>query len=712
MSEDIATRWRQPVARALLVGVVLASLHLVGPVHPADARVYSYTQLPVDGFRSMVVDAERERVYISSAESGAISVVDLRGRVVGLVEDLPGASEMVLLGQQLFVALELEEGNEIAVLDAAAMTLMRRLPLQSVGSISSLAHAGGRLWTIDETQHFPLVGIDPVTGQTSFHETPYINDGLVAAIPSTPDQLFAVDGNTPQMAVWDVSGETPQLVESRDPQSPRYAQDVAISQGGERAFVAAWGSSGEVNVPGLDPSGVSYGFSLIDSVAYTEQRGGLLAFGSSALYGHDVAVYRQNRPDQLLFTVDLGEPQGQLFDRAVAFSPDGSVLFAAVGTGDPYNGRGPARLYRFPTDALRVAGTGFNYFGGVGDSTRVDRAQPVPSYGMSDALQVSTGLGHSVALKQDGSVWTWGYNGYGQLGYESHPDRVTPTKVEALLRGYSGASAGGATSVAAGFFHTLALDEAGRVWSWGSNGLGQLGTGEQGVRTNPKIVSIPALIVDISAGAYHSLALDSEGKVWAWGWNAYGQLGDGTTADRHIPVEVKRLSGIRHISAGGAHSVASQGAGGGVYGWGMNAFGQLGDGTSKDRLVPVRATGLANVTDISAGYAHSLAADQDGRAYSWGWNGFGQLGAGSVSHRTVPGRIGLAGAVDEVSAGLLHSAGISDRQVWAWGWNGLGQLGDGTTADRFDPVLTKGVPQAHSIAAGAYHSLIVYRKGQ
>jgi YD repeat-containing protein len=137
----------------------------------------------------------------------------------------------------------------------------------------------------------------------------------------------------------------------------------------------------------------------------------------------------------------------------------------------------------------------------------------------------------------------------------------------------------------------------------------------------------------MAAGYYHTVALKNDGTVWAWGYNAQGQLGDGTTTQRTVPVQVMAspgvgLTNVKAIAAGYKHTVVVKNDGT-VWTWGWNSDGQLGDGTTTDRKTPVQVSGLTNVKAVAAGYYHTVALKNDGTVWSWGYNYYGQLGDGT-----------------------------------------------------------------------------------
>jgi hypothetical protein len=231
------------------------------------------------------------------------------------------------------------------------------------------------------------------------------------------------------------------------------------------------------------------------------------------------------------------------------------------------------------------------------------------------------------------------------------------------------------------------------IYAWGHNSHGQLGTGSRTDNNRPARVALPSGVrpVAISAGSRHSLAIGSDGNLYAWGANAYGQIGDGSRTDRLRPEPITLAQGVKAtaISAGGHDSLAI-GSDGNLYAWGANAYGQVGDGSRTDRLHPEPIT-LAqgvNPTAISAGYDHSLAVGSDGELYVWGLNIYGELGDGTSSSHLRPEVITLAPGINPtaISAGYDDSVAIgSDGQSYAWGDNCCGQLGDGSNRNRLNP---------------------------
>ena len=324
---------------------------------------------------------------------------------------------------------------------------------------------------------------------------------------------------------------------------------------------------------------------------------------------------------------------------------------------------------------------------------------------------ISAGSSHSLALKDDGTVWAFGTNNYGQLGVGDTMNRDAPVQVKDPSDPTTYLT--GVTAISAGYDYSLALKSDGTVWAWGSNECGRLGDNTTDSKNTPVQVKGPGGIGDltgvtaISAGG-HSMALKSDGTVWAWGANNYNQLGIGTgiSTEEWAPVQVHGannvgfLTGVTAISAGYYHSFAIK-SDGTVWAWGRNNLGQLGigeSGTGTDKGAPVQVLGkdgdgyLTDITEISGGGFHSLALKSDGTVWAWGSEALGSLGIGTYGIRSTPVQVHDADNIDfltgvtAISAGLYHSLALgSDGTVWAWGGNARGQLGVGDNVDKYLP---------------------------
>jgi alpha-tubulin suppressor-like RCC1 family protein len=261
---------------------------------------------------------------------------------------------------------------------------------------------------------------------------------------------------------------------------------------------------------------------------------------------------------------------------------------------------------------------------------------------------------------------------------------------------------GNATTVALGQEHSLALRSDGSVWSWGINQTGQMGNGVAG-SAFPLRVSGVSNIVSLAAGWNHSLAVGSNGMVWAWGTNDGGQLGNGFNTNSPTPVQAGAgiLTNAIAVSGGMSHSLALL-ANGRVMAWGTNSVYELGNGTSTSSATPVFVSALSNIVKISAGAYHSAALDSNGVVWCWGYGGYGQLGQGSTSSSSTP--IKVLSNVVAVAAGLYHTLALqSNGTVWAWGDNYYGELGLGTTVNADAPTQIAALSGVQAIGGRSLH---------
>lgn len=316
------------------------------------------------------------------------------------------------------------------------------------------------------------------------------------------------------------------------------------------------------------------------------------------------------------------------------------------------------------------------------------------------AQTLAGGAYHSVILKSDGTVWTIGHNGSGQLGDNTTTDRNTPIQVSGLT---------GVTAVAAGHSHSMAMTSAGNLYLWGINTSGALGDGTGTTRLTP-VQSNLANVVAIAAGEYHSVALTSNGNVYAWGRNWSGQLGNGTTTSSVSPVLV--TTGGAAVAAGKSFTLIVK-TDGTVYGTGDNSWGQLGDGTSTSRTTLVQMSGITTAAAATAGASHSVILLSSGALKATGMNVNGELGSNSTaSGSTSPVSVSNLTTVTAIAAGQNHTvARLSDGSVQAWGLNYYGTLGDGTQTSRNVPTSVSTLSSITKIGAGWEHSLAVSSTG-
>ena len=353
----------------------------------------------------------------------------------------------------------------------------------------------------------------------------------------------------------------------------------------------------------------------------------------------------------------------------------------------------------------RVWAWGYGRWGSLGDGTTDDRATPVLVSGLPAIAAIRAGNRVSIASAANGSVWVWGDNEMGQFGDSSYSRITTPVRV---------ANLGGLSGFSVGDNHVLANDPGGgRVWGWGANDKGQLGTGETSDRAAPTTVPGLTGVVQVSAGPEYSVALGADGSVWTWGSNGSGQTGNDEAALSNVPVTVPGLRNVKSAAAGYFHALALD-TDGGVWAWGGNGNYELGDSTRRDALTPRKLTNVSPMTAVAAGSGTSFAIDTGGKLWSWGNNGVsGQLGNGDFANVYLPAPItSVTGVFKAISARAEHALALrSDGSVWAWGFNRYGQLGDGTNSDRSTPTRVVGLSNIVAVAAGERHSLALDYNG-
>lgn len=331
--------------------------------------------------------------------------------------------------------------------------------------------------------------------------------------------------------------------------------------------------------------------------------------------------------------------------------------------------------------AIKSDGTVWAWgLGPLGDGTVYSSLTPVQVHGLDDVgfltdiIAVSSHYGQRFAIKSDGTLWAWGENYDGELADGTLDDRLTPVQVHG--EGDVGFFTD-VTAIECGGNHSLALRSDGTVWAWGSNEYGQLGNGTHNFNAlltpiqvhGPDNVGFLTGIKAIACGYYVNFALKLDGTVWGWGASNYGTsgVGDGTTVDRFTPTQVHGSDDIGF---------------------------------------------LADITTISIDYRHCLALKSDGTVWTWGVNPYGELGIGTLSNRSVPtqvhglGDIGFLTDITTISSGDHHClAAKLDGTVWAWG---AGPLGDGTVDDHSTPVQILNLPGASRLSAGNTSMAIEY----
>jgi len=329
--------------------------------------------------------------------------------------------------------------------------------------------------------------------------------------------------------------------------------------------------------------------------------------------------------------------------------------------------------------AIKADGTlwswGNNEDGQLGIGTNIDTNIAVQIGTASNWVKIATTANSSYAIKADGTLWAWGENFYGQLGIGSNVNSNVPLQVGTDIDWIE---------IAGGNLHCLAIKANGTLWAWGLNLSSQLGDGSTISRNTPVQIGSQTDWVEISAGTSHSIARRSNGRISTWGSNTYGQTGNGSASS--VPVQLSGGNNWISISAGAEFCIAMK-SDGSLHVWGRNSLGQLGIGTYVDLNTPFQLSGPLNWAKVSASSAHTLAIKADGTLWAWGYNPLGAFGNGTNTSSNVPVQVGSETDWAEVSTGLDNSTALkTNKSLWNWGRNNQGQLGDGTNTNKLSPV--------------------------
>ena len=362
----------------------------------------------------------------------------------------------------------------------------------------------------------------------------------------------------------------------------------------------------------------------------------------------------------------------------------------------------------------------------LGDGTNTGSSSPIDitgnfTLGASEIIvSISAGSTHAIALSNEGTIFTWGANTYGQLGNGTFDTVTTPTSIMSM---FTLAVDEEIIIIYAAQSNTIIGTNAGRVFSWGRNQFGTVGDNTTVNRSTPVDISayfsmLPLEEV-VSIGGMNSIILvTNKGRIFGWGQNTYGEVGDGTVIRRESPVQTNsyfpNIPGKIIKVRGGPRNSMTITDTGHLYTWGDNDNGAVGDGymgTSYDRRLPVLMPDdfgkilIANIiyestTLLSNNFEHAIVVTDNDIIYAWGDNEYGQLGDDSNIFRKTPVNItssftfNALETIIQVDTGETHSIVLtSDNRVFTWGNNTYGQLGNNTTTSSSIPIdITSYIP--------------------
>ena len=326
---------------------------------------------------------------------------------------------------------------------------------------------------------------------------------------------------------------------------------------------------------------------------------------------------------------------------------------------------------------------GNNTLGQLGDNTSTHKSSAVQVAASSiNWKQASAGNSFSVAIKTDGTLWTWGQNASGQLGDNTIIHRSSP--VQTVNFGSTW------TQVGAGNIHAGGVKSDGTLWLWGNNTNGRLGDNSITHRSSPVQTDGTATTwIQVFCGDAHTAATKNDATLWCWGKNTDGQLGDNSITHRSSPVQTVAVgTNWKYLSCGSNHTAGLK-LDGTLWLWGNNAYGQLGDNSIVHRSSPIQTISYGTSwTRVSCGRNMTIAVKNDGTLWCWGKNTEYELGDNSTTNRSSPVQT-LNGGTNWIScmAGYKHTmATNTGNLLFVWGANTYGQIGDNSVLSRSYPI--------------------------
>lgn len=349
-------------------------------------------------------------------------------------------------------------------------------------------------------------------------------------------------------------------------------------------------------------------------------------------------------------------------------------------------------------DTASLWSWGFNNQGQLG----LNNASYVAAYSspkqvgaLANWVKVAAGSYNATVIKNDGSLWTWGFNYYGQLGIGDTTGRSSPVQIGTLKTW---------DQIASGSWGSAAIKTDGTLWTWGQgSSYGALGLGNTTNYSSPKQVGALNTWAFIATKSFSVGAIRTDGTLWTWGENDYGQLGLGTSGAgtfRSSPSQVGSLTNWSKIAFGVGFALAIK-TDGSLWSWGSNNSGQLGIGNRTNYSSPKQVGALTNWAQVVGNQYSTLAVKTDGTLWSWGFNGTGVLGLGNTTYYSSPKQVGSLTNWSKVDGWQYYAIALkTNNTLWSWGYNNYGQLGQNNTTYYSSPKQVGSATNWYAIAGG------------
>ena len=350
---------------------------------------------------------------------------------------------------------------------------------------------------------------------------------------------------------------------------------------------------------------------------------------------------------------------------------------------------------------------GQNTYGKLGVNNETTYSSPIQIPGTTWGPNVVSGSNNGMATKTDGTLWSWGYNAHGELGINNRTKYSSPVQVPGTTW-----SSNRRTLSSGAYSTNMAVKTDGTLWSWGRNDKGELGVNDVAKRSSP--VQIPGTTwSECSSGSFYSMAIKTDNTLWAWGKNFQGNLGQNSRTYYSSPVQIPGTT-WKDVQCASYHALATK-TDGTMWVWGFNYDGTLGQNQAPGNLArvssPVQISGTTWNKISTAGGAigqfHGMASNTSGELWMWGNNQYGPLGDGSQTDRSMPVQIPGNTWGTSLSIGYLSAAASkTDGTLWTWGRSNYGQGGHNNTTSYSSPKQVPGTTWEYiSSGAGMIHAL-------